>query len=153
MATVTGTLADFGLSLLTAYSPKIIFTPSGPATGPGAGSARFLLATRPIECIPAPDGKFSVELYPNEASIPATHYTIRIEWRDPNAFDDDRGYVGRDDPDWELVVPNLGGSIADLLKLPSNPAQTWVGDLPPDNPTPGTWWLLPSTGDIFEWSN
>ena len=42
-APVTGTLTDFGLDALAAYSPEIVFTPSGPGVD-GSG----LLASRPI---------------------------------------------------------------------------------------------------------
>lgn len=152
MATVTGTLADFGLESLAQFAPEITFTPSGPAV-----FAPYLMASKPISVIPAPDGTFSVDLFESFFGHPATWYTIKITWLNGANVP-----VGFDPIDWKLMVPEGGGALVDLLEVPSNPAQVWVG--PPDpndpsqplgltNPTSGTWWLNPNTGDIYEWSN
>lgn len=143
MAFVTGKLNDFGLDTLTAFHPEIVFTPSGPAIGP-----TVLFATRPIVAIPAADGTFSVDLSPTEDIRPDRWYAISIRWLDSAG-----GYIAVDFPDWQLRVPPAGGTLSDILNVPANPAQVWVFETPPANPTPGTWWLNPTTGDLNEWSN
>jgi hypothetical protein len=140
LATVTGTLTDFGLAALAAYSPQLIFTPSGPAI-----NTTSLLGTRPITVTPAADGTFTVTLATTEDMQPATWYTISAQWLNSTG-----GYIGRDFPEWQLFVPTAGGNITALLSIPTNPAQVWVNPVAPANPTPGTWWLNPLTADLFE---
>lgn len=151
MATVTGRLNDFGLEALAAFSPEIVFTPSGPAVG-----GNVLYASRPIVCIPASNGDFTVELAATEGLHPAQHYTIAVQWLNSAG-----GYISKDFIDWELSVPEAGGVFADLVAAPANPAQVWVGLTAPANPTPGTWWLESNpaditdplnTGNLYEWS-
>lgn len=143
MPVVTGVLSDFGLATLAAFNPEIVFTPSGPAI-----SATRLLATKPIKVTPDPDGSFSLTLAPTNSMHPVTWYTISVQWLDSAG-----GYIGIDFPDWQLFIDNAGGNIIDLLNIPANPAQVWVSTTAPDNPTPGLWWLNPTTGDLYEWSN
>jgi hypothetical protein len=152
MATVTGILTDFNLQSLDSYSARIIFTASEPATLPGR-----LLSTKEIVVIPGADGSFSVDLRPTDAITPQVFYRVRIEW-----LDSDGGFVGTDYIGWRLFVPSDGGPIGDLLSMPSNPSMVWEGPTPPENPTPGTWWLQVNpddpddprnTGQLYEWSN
>lgn len=143
MAFVTGTLTDFGLAALAAYAPEIVFTPSGPGV-----NDTTLFATRPISVTPAANGSFAVNLAPTEDIRPDRWYAISMRWLDSSG-----GYIGVDFPDWQLRVPSAGGKVNDLLNVPANPGQVWVSETPPTNPSPGTWWLNPTTGDLNEWSN
>lgn len=143
MAIVTGTLNDFGLDALTAYSPEIAFIPSGPAV-----NAVKLLATRTVMASPGSDGSFTVDLAPTDNLRPERWYTIRIQWLDASG-----GYVGADFPDWRLYVPTAGGILADLIAAPWNPALVWVGaDAPTGIPTVNTFWLDIITGDLKRWA-
>jgi hypothetical protein len=146
LATVTGILTDFLNVPLAAFSPEIWFTPSGPAISNAANTALF--STKPIVVIPAADGTFTVNLQSTDFLQPSVWYMVSVRWLDSVG-----GYVGIDFIDWQLFVPTAGGAIGGIIAAPSNPAQVWVGETPPANPTPGTWWLIPSTSDLFEWSN
>lgn len=142
MALVTGTLRDFGLQSLAEYSPQVIFTPSSPAIG-----GPYLLATEPVVAIPLIGGQFEANLIPTIDLRPDCWYTISIQW-----LNLDGDYIRKDFLDWKLRIPSaLGGEISDLLAAPPNPSQAWVGESPPDNPAPGTWWLNPTTGELKEW--
>lgn len=143
MALVTGTLKDFGLDALAAYAPTIKFIPSGPGV-----NDTTLFASRVIEVVPAADGSFSVDLAPTEDVRPDRWYSISLGWLNGAGVP-----VGFDAIDWQLRVPIAGGTIPDLVNAPANPAQVWVSESAPANPTPGTWWLNPTTGDLNEWSN
>jgi hypothetical protein len=142
MALVTGTLSNFQLGSIAAFSPTITFTPSGPAV-----LTPYLLATKPITVVPETDGTFSLDLFEN-IGHPATWYTIRVEWLNGAGVP-----TGVDFIDWKLLVPPGGGALGDLIAVPSNPAMVWTSETPPTDPTPGTWWFNPTTGDINEWSN
>ena len=144
MAIVTGILADFGLALLSPYSPRIIFTASSNAV-----FAADLLATRPLVCLPSTiDGTFSIDIANTDAMRPETWYTIRIEWLDTAG-----NYVGADFPTWRLYVPLAGGRLADLIAAPWNPAMVWADPLPPTGtPTANTFWLNTTTGDLARWA-
>lgn len=143
MATVTGELATFGFSSLQPYSPEIVFTPSGPTT-----TALKVRASKPVVVVPEMDQTFSVELTSTDTMRPAAWYTLSIRWLDSGG-----NFVSVDYPDWKLFVPSAGGDLATLLDVPANPAQVWVGVDPPSGATSGTWWLNPTTGDLYEWSN
>jgi hypothetical protein len=152
MAIVTGTLTDFNLQSLYSASARLVFTASDPGILPGR-----LLSTRPIVVIPSASGAFEVDLRPTDAIMPLVWYQVRIDW-----LDSDGGYVGTDFVPWPLFVPSEGGAIGDLLSMPSNPGMVWEGPTPPDNPTPGTWWLQVNpndpadprnTGQLYEWSD
>lgn len=151
MPNVTGTLRDFNITTLAAYSPRIIFTASSAATSPTR-----LYSTKPIVVTPNLAGDFEVFLQATDTLNPSVWYTIRVEW-----LDSDGGYVGVDLLEWKLFVTDDGGSIGDLLAVPANPAQVWIGLEPPPHPTPGLWWLQANpdnpddprnTGDILVWS-
>ena len=144
MPLVYGNLRTFGLQSLDGFFPEIYFIPSEPAV---AGSELF--ATKRVKAVYAAGGGFEVELQSTENATPAFFYRIRIEWLNGAGI-----ATGLDLPDWKLYVPVGGGILADLVAAPSNPGQVWVGENPPNPPvTPGTWWLIPSTGDLYEWEN
>ena len=151
MATVTGTLSDFGVGEIRGLSPRIIFSPSGPATG--SVNYSILLASRPIVVIPDAFGQFEVDLAPNDVLIPVTYYTVSIEWMVPDMFGPENGYIGTDYLQWKITVPSAGGPIGGMIATPSNPSQVWIGPTPPPGDVlPGTWWLNTTTGDLLEWS-
>lgn len=148
MATVTGTLADFGLNSLASFSPQIVFTPSSAAVGGVA--IPYLLATQPRVVIPASDGSFTATLVHTDILRGAKdiYYSIRIEWLDSAG-----NFVHVDFPDWKLYVPAAGGTIVDLIQAPWNPALVWVGPTPPGGqPTNNTFWLDTETGNLNRWA-
>lgn len=142
VATITGNLTDFSETKMNDYQPRITFSPSGPAM-----NGQQMLVTRPIVVTPNSAGGFQVSLAPNENYSPATTYKVRVDWLDSGG-----NCVFSDHMPWDLVVPTTGGDIGDLLKVPANPASVWISETPPPRPTPGTWWLVPSTGNLYEWS-
>jgi len=150
MSVVYGTLADFGLSLLTPYLPQIVFTPSTPATATGGGGVALLLASRPIVCLPANDGTFEQELYPNEGTSPETFYTVKIVWVNGDGIP-----VGTDFIDGHLIVPNEGGPInGGMLRQGLSPLGVWItstDDIPPEG-EPGDFQWNTTTQDIFRLS-
>lgn len=140
MALVTGTLVDFGLDPLEDI-PKLFFR----ATGPGV-SGIALLSTKPVEVIPAANGYFEVDLVPTVEISPPVSYTIQIQ-----RYELPSRRPRLESLPWKLEVPTAGGFLADLLRVPSNPALTWSGEEPPANPSPGSWWYEPSSGQLSEW--
>jgi len=154
MALVTGTLKDFGLAPLSTYQPLISFTPSSAALQGG-----LLLATRPVAVVPSASGAFSADLQPTDGLMPATWYSIRIQW-----LDSDGGYAAVDFVEWKLFVPQEGGQIGDLVAAPVNPALVYTSLTPPEvgGIPSGTWWLESNpnnindpanTGILYEWSS
>lgn len=150
MPKVTGTLRDFNIASLAAYSPRIIFTASSAAT-----TSTRIYATKPIIVTPNLGGDFEVFLQASDTMNPIVWYTVRVEW-----LDADSGYVGVDLPDWKLFVPSMDSNIGDILDVPANPALAWVSLDPPLNPTPGLWWLKVNpddptdprnTGELLVW--
>ena len=139
MATVTGTLSDFRLSTLSAYEPVIIFTPSSI----GLLGAR-ILARRPIEVRPNAAGYFEVDLASTDLVTPASWFDIAIRWLDP-----DGQQVSIDHTNDKLFVPYQDGTIADLLRAPSNnQLHVFMQDTEPDPWPPGTAWLNTLTWDF-----
>lgn len=152
MATVTGTLKDFGLAALAPYSPTLNFIPSGPAR-----NDTTIFGTRTISVTPAADGSFSVDLVATDGLQTVVWYTLTISWLNSTA-----GYTETDFPDWKLYVPAVGGTIGGLITAPTNPALVYTSLTAPVSPTPGTWWLesnpdnindTANTGNLYEWSN
>lgn len=143
MASVTGLLKTFGLGDLAGYQPELWFDPSGPAT-----SGATVYFSQSVKATIDFDTKtFTVTLQPTTELEQDVWYTPRIRWL--NAIGN---YTQPDYPDWKVRVPPEGGVFGDLLTAPSNPAHVWVSETPPADPTPGTWWLVPSTGDLSEWT-
>lgn len=139
MATLTGFLSTFGLTSMTAYAPRLVFIPSGPAvTG-----TKYLVASRSVTAVIDPaTGAFSIDLLPNIATRPATHYRVRVEWLDPDVFGPGQGYTGRDSPDWQFIMPPEGGDIAALMDTPPTALEVHIGE--EDDPRFG-FWFQPST--------
>lgn len=138
MPTVTGTLRDFNIQSLAAYSPRLIFTPSSTAV-----STSRLYSTKPIIVTPNLGGDFEVFLVASDSVFPMVSYSIRVEW-----LDAENGYVGADVIDWELLVPEAGGAIGDIMQVPANPILAWVDVVePPFKPVPGVWWLQVNPDD------
>lgn len=146
MPLVTGKLTDFGLDVMTDNAPRVVFTYTNPDGRPQPGIAKAsLLASHPVVSVPAYNGFFEAELTDTASISPAGYYLVSIEWRD----DSTRVYR-RDVLPGELYVPAAGGVLADLLRVPVNPALVWSGEEEPANPSPGTWWQKPN-GEIWEW--
>lgn len=142
MPTVNGTLTDFGLDPMAGNRPRITFHPSGPAL-----AGLNVHATKTVEAVPAANGYFEVDLVANDTLTPAMYYTVKLQWKDLEPRKERADVLP-----WRLYVPPAGGALGDLLATPSNPAQVWTGTAAPEDPTPGTWWLNPDTGDLTEWS-
>lgn len=148
MALVTFKLNDFGIASMAPLAPRVAFIPDGPAvldTQP----TDYLLASRRIQAVLDPDGEtFTVNLWPSSWTRPMVTYRLLIEWLNGEGVP-----VGYDAPSWVLHVPPEGGNLADVVQaIPTNPYWVWIGEDPPANPTPGTWWMHPLTGDLYEWS-
>ena len=145
MPLVNGTLTDFGLAPLLGLDPVLLFR----ATSAGISNQNLLAASMPVEVTPAANGFFEVELAATDALMPGeVEYRLEVKYRERRTRN-----VKHEVLPWALRVPEAGGAITDLLQVPSNPASVWVGTTPPDNPTSGTWWYNPETGELNEWSN
>lgn len=146
MPLVNGTLTDFGLDPLTAADPLLQFR----ASSAGISGLNILAASPPVEVVPAANGFFEIDLADTYSlDSGGVTYSITVQYREART-----GYIKRELLPWRLQVPADGGALADLIQYPTNPAAVWVGTEPPvDEPTPGTWWLNPETGELTEWSN
>lgn len=130
MPKVTGQLTDFGFDALEGHAPRLLFIHNTPGV---AGTS--VLTTRPVVVPVAHNGYFEADLIASARIAPAGYYTVRIEWTEyPNRLQSET-FPGR------LYVPANGGALADILRVPANPALVWTGEEPPANPSPGTWWL------------
>lgn len=130
MPKVTGQLTDFGFDALEDHNPRLLFIHNTPGV---AGSS--VLTTRPVVVPVAHNGYFEAELVASARIAPAGYYTVMIEWTEyPNRLKSEP-FPGR------LYVPAAGGALADILRVPANPALVWTGVEPPANPSPGSWWL------------
>ena len=140
MATVTGTLRNFGWSNMSNLKPRVWFIPSGPAV-----RVSRLLATPPIEATISTTGNLTVTLEQTVGTRPDSWYNIRIEWLDPGG-----NYIGADYPEWRLYVPQQGGELSELLDVPPASGDVWVGPTPP--PTTSRLWLDTNTGKLKGWN-
>lgn len=138
MARVTGVLSDFGIARLDIAHPSIVFQPSGAAVSDG----KIMIPECVIAYADPVSGAFEVDIQPSGVMNPAVTYSLTLQW----------GQGQRVKLPWKLSVPTLGGRLGDLLNVPSDPANAWVGETPPPNPTPGVWWYNPTTGVLAEWS-
>ena len=141
MATVTGTLTDFGLNNLFSFSPRLFFTPSTVGVLNGQ-----VFATKPVRATIFEDASFSVELQPTEALLNDVYYSVSISYLNTGGT-----YISLDLPEWKVRVPDEGGPIGELITAAVNPRLTWVDEDPPIAPTAGQLWLVPSTGDLYRW--
>jgi len=144
MALVNGLLSDFGLDPLAGNDPVLIFK----ASSAGISDLNILSASAAVEVTPSANGYFELDLAAADEVAPAgIFYTVTIRYRENHTRN-----IKQELLPWRLHVPAAGGALADLLGVPANPALVWVGTEPPANPTPGTWWLNPDTGELTEWS-
>lgn len=124
MAIVTGYLAQFGITLMP-YAPLLEFVPSGPAiTG-----SNYIVVPKSIVATLTPSGDFTVDLLPNTETRPDTHYRLRVTWLNGEGVP-----VGREDPDWQIIVPPGGGPIGPMIGASIQSTQVWSttpGVIPP----------------------
>jgi hypothetical protein len=146
LATITGTLADFGRGNLAARQPEIIFNPSGPTTVISDGST---LAGVPIVVTPDSAGAWSQSFVPYDDQSPRRYLTMQIRMLDPGAE-----YIYIDFPDWQILVPTTGGRLTDILDLPLDAGFVWsvAGETIPAEARPGDWLLNTLTSDVFKLS-
>lgn len=149
MTAIVGNLRDFAADLIDAQ-PQIIFTASQPAT-----TGTYLLATKPVVVTPDIDGNFEAQLQATTSLTPwDTYYTVSVRW-----LEADGGYQAQDFPAWRIYVPDVTSNpagpywLSGLIDQPVNPAWVWVSDTEPPNPVLGSWWMRPSTGDLYEWTS
>lgn len=140
MPKVRGQLTDFGFDPLTGNKPRIFFQHKTPGV-----SQSNILTTKPVEAVPTAGGFFELELAASAAVAPAGFYEITIRWTDAS------GNTWTEVLPWRLHVPSEGGSLADMLRVPQNPALTWTGAEPPRDPSPGMWWQK-LNGEIWEFA-
>ena len=146
MTIVTFKLNTFSMAQMVGLAPRVYFVPNGPAVIDSATD--YLLASRRVEATLGEDGEtFTVELVPAAYARPLATYSIVIEWLDSAG-----NFTQRDDPPWQLHVPIEDGQLGDMLNLPANPYWVFVGEIAPADPTSGTWWMDPLTGNLYEWS-
>jgi len=144
MALITGTAGDINLAAVDAYGLELVFWLSETAT---QGSK--LIVTREHKVAVADDGTWSVDVPDTETMGQPRHYRMRAQWRDPNAFGEDRGMAGIDFPDFELFVPVAGGSLADLTAyFTTNPYMVFYGPTEPAQWPVGAVWVNSTSGDI-----
>lgn len=117
MATVTGTLRDFGLDPLT-KNPQLYFHPVAPGITNGS-----LLAPKPIKASMSGTESFSVDLADQTLTLGANQYRIEAVWLDENLNVADRAW-------WPgtLTVTAGGGQIGKLIELPTQNGMIWVPD-------------------------
>lgn len=142
MPTLSGNLSDFRIVNIASWQPVIKFTPSGPTVTLDS----FLLSTEPVVAVLLSDGSWTAALTDSEQMSPVRSYRVSVEWLSPT------GVPGaKDFGEWDLFMPAYDCTMRELVGLPSNPMQAWVGPTAPENPQVGTGWLNPNTGDYMEW--
>lgn len=137
MATIYGTLTDFGLQTLTPYKPVLKFTPSGPGV-----KGRKVFSGRPVEVPVASSGAFAVLLEPTDGVTPEVWYTVSIEY-----LNEGGQYTSLDILGYRLFVPAPGGAIGDLPGAPLSSDTVLVGLNPPPPGYRGWWLYSPAEGE------
>lgn len=99
---MTGSIKDFSFTSMTDYNVRIGFFPSDTGT-----RGEFLFPTMPKWVEPDQLGSFSVRLEATAGLVPQVWYTVKFEWLDKAG-----NFVSMDTPDWVLVVPAGGGTVA-----------------------------------------
>lgn len=99
---MTGSIKDFSFTSMTDYNIRIGFFPSGTGT-----RGEFLFPTMPKWVEPDQLGSFSIRLEATAGLVPQVWYTVKFEWLDGAG-----NFVSMDTPDWVLVVPAGGGTVA-----------------------------------------
>ncbi|PRB14457.1 hypothetical protein [Microbacterium sp. MYb62] len=157
MALVTFKLNTYAMAKMTGYFPRLRFQPTTVSTLTGGGNS-YLFPTQSISVVIAADNEScSANLAPSSWTRPNVLYRLIIEWLDAAG-----NFSYQDVLPWLLFVPPAGGTLDELLALPSNPYQAYIGDVPPNEWTPpiptipGTWWLdsdpeSPTFGHLHEW--
>ena len=141
MAIVTYALSAFDIQPFPDSQPRLKFVPSGNAI-----NGTRLFATKPIYSTPAGSGAGSVNLAPTDSVRPAIWYQIEIEW-----LDSEGNCRMVDHVPWQIFVPNAGGNLDDLIKVPANPMLFYAGPtLPPQYNVPGAYWWDTTTDDIWK---
>ncbi|WP_431863033.1 hypothetical protein [Microbacterium algeriense] len=130
MATIYGTLSDFGLDALTPYMPVVRFTPSGAGV-----KGKRLFAERPVDATVSSNGDFAVLLEPTDGVTPPVWYTVSIEY-----LNEGGRYTSYDVLGYKLRVPAPGGAIGELPDVPLSP-DTVLVSLDPPPPGYKGWYL------------
>ncbi len=148
MATVTFKLNDFGIASMANLAPRVSFAPSGPAVI-ATSPTDYLLSSKRIPATLGPDGvTFTVDLFPSSWARPVTTFRMVVEW-----LDTEGNFISRDDPSWEIFVPDTDLPLSEMLDVDQTPFWGFVGSLPPTDPVPGSWWLEDPSGDLYEWED
>lgn len=145
MPKITGQLTDFGLDAMLGKDPIISFrfvSEGRPTSGIAAAN---VLANREVLVRPEYNGYFEGTLTSTEKISPAGYYLVSVHWRD------ELRQRRSEQLPWRLYVPPAGGALADLLRVPSNPALVFTGPKAPANPSPGSWWLNPESAELLEY--
>lgn len=145
MAKVTGKLTDFGLSVMPGSDPRISFQFRTTESLTSGVAGTSVLANRPVVVSSQSNGYFEADLTPTDRISPAGFYVVTVGWRD------ELRRPQREVMPWRLYVPAAGGVLADLLRVPANPSLVFTGPTPPANPSPGSWWLNPGSGELKEY--
>ena len=144
MALITGTAGDINLTAVEAYGLELVFWLNEPAS-----QGAKLIITREYIVAVADDGTWTIGVPDTETMSQPRHYKMRAQWRDPNAFGDDRGMAGVDFPDFELFVPVAGGSFAELTEhFTTNPYMVFYQATEPASWPVGSVWVNSITGDM-----
>ena len=151
MPTVTGRLTDIGLEALTGLSPVLIFKPSNPAVA----ATGHIFASRPVEAYPTSTGEFSVTLASTDDVKPiSTRWQVGIKWRNVDGYSPGNGFGAGDHIAAQFRVPAAGGALADLIDLPPNTGEFYIGTTPPPDGSGYRYWIDISGSDpvLKEWS-
>jgi hypothetical protein len=155
MATLTANIVDWQGSPRPGLFPRLVFEPRRPA-----GQDANVFITNPLRFTPDNAGAVSAVLIDSYSTFPSAEYDVFVEWVNGANVP-----VARDrltTPERPLVVPVGGGKLGDLLKFPANPSLSYKNLTPPDNPSPGVWWLETNpdnfddpanTEFLYEWEN
>lgn len=101
-AKMTGTLKDFTYTSMIDYRVRIGFFPSSVGT-----RGDLIFPTMAKWATPDTSGLFEIYLEVTEHLVPNVWYDIKIEWMDQAG-----NFVSSDEPEWVLVVPTGGGTVA-----------------------------------------
>lgn len=134
MATVYGTLSDFGLQSLAPYNPVVKFLPSGPGV-----RGQHLFSSTPITANVASNGSFSVLLEPTVGVMPDVWYNVSIEHLNAGGE-----YTHFDLLGYKLRVIPPGGEIGDMPDAPLSTSTVLVSLAPPPEGYKG--WYLNAAG-------
>lgn len=141
MAEVTGSIRNAATSSSALGQPRVVFYLPTPQLSQGSSPGR-ITPTDPVYVTPESDSTFSANLISTDSMLDANaHYKMRIEWIS-------EGLVQHviDFPDWEIFVPETGGSLDELSRYGGgwlwNQRIVWVSLTAPRYPRRGMMWLL-----------